>query len=115
MIANVFHEESVATRMLDMVARCAPKLMRAGGGALSKECARRFRTAGPTFWDNPKPLKPEKLAKIIALARAGKTCEAEICRITGATQSVINKLIHAQGIKVPAARRGAREAKEGGK
>lgn len=107
MIANIYNEESAASRMLDMVARCAPKLMKAGGGALSREYADRCRSEGAKQWDNRAPwvrTTPEQRAHVVALARAGHMSEIEICQKTGVKQSAVNKLIRNEGLTVPKAR-----------
>lgn len=107
MIANIFRDDSFETQMLDMVARCGPKLMKAGGGALSREYSDRCRSEGAKQWDNRAPwvrTTPDQRAHVLALARAGHMSEIEICRETGVKQSAVNKLIRNEGLTVPKAR-----------
>jgi len=108
MIANIYAEESPASRMLDMIARCAPKLMRAGGGALTRDYPERCKDGGDTRWDNRAKwvrTTPDQRAHVLALARAGHMSEIEICRETGVKQSAVNKLLARECIKVPSGRR----------
>lgn len=107
MIANIYAEESPASRMLDMIARCAPKLMRAGGGAITKDYPERCKDAGAKQWDNRAKwtrTTPEQRAHILALARTGTHSEIEIVKLTGAKQSAVNKLLTREGIKCPSGR-----------
>lgn len=108
MIANLYNDESPAARMLDMIARCAPKLMRAGGGALTRDYPERCKDGGDTRWDDRAKwvrTTPDQRAHILALAREGTHSEAEIVKLTGVKQSAVNKLLARECIKVPSGRR----------
>jgi DNA-binding MarR family transcriptional regulator len=80
------------TGILDMVFRKGPILMRAGGGSLSRECAK-------------ERLTPKMRERILELAREGKHGGTEIARMLGVPQSTAQYLIKRAGIKVPGRRR----------
>ncbi len=87
-----FADESAATRIMRMIERHCPRLMRQGGGALSREtmdCATRIRT------------KPELVARIVALGSQQRLNVTEIAREVGSTQSVVFKILAKHGLRAP--------------
>jgi hypothetical protein len=87
-----------------MIERHCPRLMRQGGGALSRDCALRTRSDGSTQWDDMgrwRRVTPEQRAHIIGLGRAGLMTRRQIREATGATQSSVYKILDAEGITVP--------------
>jgi hypothetical protein len=99
-----FADESAATRIMRMIERHCPRLMRTGGGALSRDCALRTRSDGSTQWDDMgrwRRVTPEQRAHIIGLGRAGLMTRRQIREATGATQSSVYKILDAEGITVP--------------
>lgn len=96
---STFADESPATRIMRLVERHCPRLMRTGGGALSADCTPR----GSQFGDTGAWLRvtPEQRAHILALGRAGLMTRRQIREATGATQSSVYKILDAEGITVP--------------
>lgn len=97
MIANLYTDESPAARMLDMIARCAPRLMRCGGGALSSEESHGGTRSRHT---------PEQIARIVALGREQRLNATQIAREVGSTQSATQKILEKHGIRAPDGRSG---------
>lgn len=77
---------------LDMIARCAPKFMRQGGGGITSD--------QPQAYKENRTTKATK-AKILRLARTGKYDSKAIAIKAGTTQSVAWKLVHKAGIPIP--------------
>lgn len=92
MIANLYTDESPAARMLDMIARCAPRLMRCGGGALSREESHGHGRSRHT---------PEQIERIIALGRQNKLSATQIAHIVGSNQAATRKILEKHGIQAP--------------
>lgn len=92
MIANLYAEETAASRMLDMIARCAPRLMRCGGGALQGEEQHGREHSKHT---------PEQIARIVALGREQRLSATDIARECGSTQSATQKILEKHGIRAP--------------
>lgn len=97
MIANLYTDESPAARMLDMIARCAPRMMRCGGGALSREESHGGTRSRHT---------PEQIARIVALGRERKLNATLIAKAVGSTQSATQKILEKHGIRAPDGRSG---------
>ena len=108
-----FYDESPATRIMRLVERHCPRLMREGGGALSADCTPR----GSQFGDTGAWLRvtPEQRSHILALGRAGLMTRRQIREATGATQSSVYKILDAEGIAVPDGRVLANRRGRGGK
>lgn len=92
MIANLYSGESAASRMLDMIARCAPRMLRCGGGALSSEESHGGTRSRHT---------PEQVARILALGREQRLNATQIARVVGSTQSATSKILEKHGIRAP--------------
>jgi len=92
MIANLFREESDGSRILDLVARHCPRLMRCGGGALSSEEAHGGTRSRHT---------PEQIARIVALGREQKLNATQIAKEVGSTQSATQKILEKHGVRAP--------------
>jgi hypothetical protein len=84
--------ESPAARILDLVARCAPKLMRAGGGSLSRELI---------YIAHYNPMTDEQRTEALALAKLGVMTATEIARRVGSSQSSIRKFVTYRGFVLP--------------
>ena len=80
-----------------MIARCAPKLMRCGGGALQGEETHGHARSRHT---------PEQIARIVALGREQKLSATLIARECGSTQSATQKILEKHGIRAPDGRPG---------
>jgi len=78
--------------MLDLIERCAPKLMRAGGGPLIEEQSQ----GGPRIRHTP-----EQVARILELGREQKLTATQIAREVGSTQSATHKILEKHGIRAP--------------
>jgi hypothetical protein len=65
MIANLYADESPAARMLDLIARKAPLLMRVGGGALAQE--------KDVCRATPHAMSPHKRARAIVARHRSRT------------------------------------------
>lgn len=91
MIANLYNEESPAAQMLAMIERCAPILMRAGGGALSREQSQ--------IAHRPR-MSPEQKDTVLRLARTGRYNGTEIADMVGTSQSAVCKLLAKHGVEV---------------
>ena len=92
MIANLYTEESPASRMLDMIARCAPRLMRCGGGPLQREDSQEFGRLKHT---------PRQVETILALGRTGKFSATEIAVRVGSNQTATRKVLMRHGVRLP--------------
>jgi len=79
MIYNLDREDSPIERMLDMVARHGPRLMREGGGPLMGECLNSGRRASP-----------ETIAMFRKMSAEGLS-GAAISRATGWSQNAVAK------------------------
>ena len=91
MIANLYNDDSIATRMLSLIERCAPKLMRSGGGALSREQSQ--------IEHRPR-MSPDQRETALRLARTGRYTGTEIAGMVGTSQSAICKLLAKHGVEV---------------
>lgn len=78
--------------MLAMIERNASRLMKCGGGALSREDPRRRAVAA---------LSPERRAHVVALVKAGKLSKARIAEIVGTTRAVVQGICSRDGINAP--------------
>jgi hypothetical protein len=88
MIANLYNDESTASRVLDLIARCAPRLMRCGGGPLTQEPEhKRWRHT------------PEERARILELGRLGTLSPTQIAKHVGSTQAAVRKMLLKHGIQ----------------
>lgn len=85
----VSYEESAVSRMLKLIERHAPRLMREGGGALRGEAVA------------PRKLTEDQRAKIMGLGRAGKMTALEIAHAVGCRQAAAWQALHRAGITVP--------------
>lgn len=85
-------------RIFSMMEAHCPRLMKCGGGHLSRESPNMQRTADGC---RVRHSTPEQDAEIEALARAGKLNATEIARKVGVTASVVRRRLGAAGIKVP--------------
>lgn len=92
MIANLSDYESTAQRCLDLIARHAPRLMREGGGALSKEPCERIKAVR---------MSEEQKQAALSLMRTGLYSGTVIARKLGLTQSAVCKLAERSKIKLP--------------
>ena len=98
-----YNDQSTASRMLDLVARHCPRLMRQGGGALSKEELhdKDANKGGPR-------ISAETRARILAIARQGKLSPTQIARECGTTQSTVRSLLVRMDVPIVVDGRGAR-------
>lgn len=90
-----YNDDSTASRMLDLVYRHAPRLIRCGGGALSREEIRSLdaNKGGPR-------ISAETRAKILAVAREGKLSATAIARQCGTTQSTVRSLLIREDVPI---------------
>ncbi len=91
MIRALNFEESPVSRMLGLIERRAPVLLRIGGAPLSRECRI--------------TLTPAQRAKIVALARGGELSGTDIARAIGTRQSTVQKILRQEGIQTPDGRK----------
>lgn len=99
MIANIHAEESTASRCLDLIARCAPRMMKVGGGALCAEVGERGIKRGPAS------MSDEQRAKALVMGREGNLTATEIAHVLGSTQSAICNHLKRHGVRAPDGRR----------
>jgi hypothetical protein len=99
-----YNDQSTASRMLDLVARHCPRLMRCCGGSLSGEEIRGkdSNKGGPR-------ISAETRAKILAVAREGKLSATAIARQCGTTQSTVRSLLIREDVPIVVDGRGARD------
>lgn len=90
---TLYEEDSFEHRMLEMVARHAPRLIRAGGGPLAREAAPRAT--------HPHKMTVVKRERAMELARTGKYTGTQIAEMIGATQSAVFKHMRRCGITLP--------------
>lgn len=91
MIANLYTEDSLSVQMLSLIERHAPRLMKAGGGALSREQSQ--------ITHRPK-MTGEQKDTVLRLARTGRYNGTEIAGMVGTTQSAVCKFLQKQGVEV---------------
>ena len=91
------YEESAARRMLDLVERHCPRLMRCGGGGLT----RTTHEVGKQGRAMPEAAK----VRALALGREGRLNATQIGRLLGHSQSSICKLLKRHGITPAKGRR----------
>ncbi len=91
MILQLSDGSSIA-RMLDLIERRAPQMMRAGGGALSQETV-------------PEITTPETAAKICELAADGSRSYAELARLSGSTPGRVRSVLINRGVAAPDGRK----------
>ena len=102
-----FHVPDDPAAIFDMIWRLAPKMMRAGGGPLTRADAKRA--------DNwAKRITGETKLRVLELARSGLYTGTEIARITGRRQSTVQTLIKNAGISVPDGRSKAKRDEKAG-
>ena len=97
MISHLYSDDSPAARMLDLIARHAPRLMRCGGGSLPREQMDHVTRARTS---------PELVACIVALGREGRLNVTQIAREVSSTQSVAFKILARHGLRAPDGRAG---------
>ncbi len=95
-----YNDDSTASRMLDMVARGGPRLMRTGGGAISSEQVAHGGTKSGAR------ISSETRARILVLGRNGDLSPSEIARKLGTTQSTVRNLLTREGVEIVNKKRG---------
>lgn len=88
----IYDRDSIEERCVALIARCAPRFMLIGGGALSAD------HKGSQVANR---LRPEQKARILELGREGKLNGTQIARACGATQSSTHKWLRKHGIAPP--------------
>lgn len=102
-------DDSTASRILSLIERHAPRLMRAGGGALSQECGGKpMAEKDHGNMRLRRSIAAERRQRIVELARSGCVSRKEIQFATGAAQSVVHKTLKAAGVDIRDARSGRR-------
>ena len=97
---STFQDESAATRVMRLIERHCPRLMKAGGGALVGDCDNRTRSENAAQWANRRAwrrLTAEQREHVLALGRAGK-CRKEIVAETGICASSVYRLLASEGV-----------------
>lgn len=99
---STFEDESAATRIMRLIERHAPRLMKQGGGALVRDYDNCTRSDGATIvrerskW---RRLTPEQREHILALGRNGAP-RVQIVEETGICASTIYRILAEEGIKI---------------
>lgn len=88
---------STARACLDLINRHCPRLMREGGGNLSRE------EKNPRA--KPRRLSGTQKEQILAKARNGEMSQTQIANLVGATCSAVNHFLNRNGIKLPDGRK----------
>lgn len=83
-------DESPTSRCLSLIARCAPRMMKAGGGALSQEMDE----------SHANPVSPKEARRFLKMAQSGMSSR-KIAREVGRTQPCVIKHLRRLGFATP--------------
>ena len=91
-----FYDESPATRIMRLVERHCPRLMREGGGSLRRECETSIRV----YRNNWKRVTKEERALILALGREGMPRKQICAEAKGVSQTSVYRILESAGVTV---------------